>query len=138
MRQTYKPRYKGTDPLDGLEKDLFYERFKLASWHNPVHATISPLSVVEWGKAESMTTTQRRLKHNMLLVISHQPGVEWTLPLKEHKAVESKGVSVKRRADAAKKKAGAGIYSVAKKGKSAKKRSVQNVIEGPAKKKGRQ
>jgi hypothetical protein len=137
VRQTYKPRYKGTDPNDGLEKDLFYDRFKMASWHNPVHAEISPLSVVEWGKAEAMTTTQRRLKHNVLLVISHQPRVEWKLPLKELKAVESKGVSLKRRADAAKKKARAGIDSVDKKGKGAKKRSVPNVIEGPAKKKGR-
>ena len=155
-RQTYKPRYKGTDPLDGLEKDIFYERVHTTGWHKPVYASIDPLSVVEWGKIEMMTTTQRRLKHKVLEVISHQPRVEWKLPEKEQKAVENKADSANRRAASAqkkpagikkmaaavgnkrapaskKKKADASQNNGAKEAQRPKKRKATHVVQGPAK-----
>jgi hypothetical protein len=102
--QTYKPRYKGIDPVDRLEKDLFYERVPITKWHKPVLLYIDPLTVVEWGKTEMMLTTTRRLKMKVLEVISNQPRVQWKLPEKDQKVIESKADNRIRRATLAQKK----------------------------------
>ena len=80
-KQTYKPRYKGIDPLDKDEKDVFLEGFgRVRDWMVPQYLTIDPLTIVEWGKKKAMLTDPAQLNAAVLKAIHHQPRVEWTLP----------------------------------------------------------
>ena len=143
-KQTYKPRYKGIDPLDGVEKDIFLEGYsRRAAWMKPQYATIDPLTIVEWGKTKDMLTNPRTLNAAVLKTIHHQPRVEWTLPFEDlainakakEKAEDAGGKRRKGAEVKEKKKTGRGAESEVKHPRK-RGRGVA-VLEEPAKKRRR-
>jgi hypothetical protein len=81
VSQTYRPRYKGVDPKDNKEKDIFIEgHSRKKKWMKEVYVTIDPLTIFEWGKKQTIVTGAGKLQKRTLKVIHHQPRVEWSLP----------------------------------------------------------
>ena len=83
-KTSYKPRYMGIDPINGLERDLFIEgNAQRKPWQLAQQFTIDPLTIVEWGRKDQMLTIPCKLRASVLTTIHHQPRVEWVLPAKE-------------------------------------------------------
>jgi hypothetical protein len=81
VNQTYKPSYKGINPRDEREYNMFYHlRDKIPEWCKPVYATLDPATIVEWGKMRVMMTTTYKLNAKTLEVINYESGVEWKKP----------------------------------------------------------
>jgi hypothetical protein len=86
VKQTYKLRYKGIDPQDHKEKDVFHaSRTRKKNWQKQVLARIDPLTIIEWGKFGEIMTTTHCLKRRTMAVISFNPRVNWTMPEKVEK-----------------------------------------------------
>ena len=87
--QTFRPRYIGIDPLDNLEKDVFFAgRGRKKAWMKAQLVRIDPLAIIEWGPKNQIVTDACHLRSKVLNVIHFNPRVQWELQ-KVHKSADS-------------------------------------------------
>jgi hypothetical protein len=107
-KQTYKPRYKGIDPTDKFEKDMFVAGYSQRKpWQKPVQCLVDPLTIIEWGKEHMIITKPSKLRCSVLTTIHDQPRVDWTMAPRHLKRVPIGGGrkrQVQEKAGGAKKK----------------------------------